>query len=172
MSRTDPSGWNHFLTALAQATSPVSGPFVEALDVLEAYNTWRDNTCDNTWREVEEDTVMCDILVESLQKLLALLKPHEPSETQQRRFSTPPRHIRGWWKHTSCFWHKCLCHDDAAPIHPMKICKGCGLAAYCSTFCQRRYVQKSLTIARLRTVVYSDWREGDHRDFCKKHPLK
>lgn len=49
-----------------------------------------------------------------------------------------------------CTWAKCECHVHR-PTHPMKLCKGCWVVAYCSTRCQR-----------------SDWEKGGHRDACRK----
>ncbi|GJE90261.1 zinc finger MYND domain-containing protein [Phanerochaete sordida] len=49
-----------------------------------------------------------------------------------------------------CAWAGCGCHIHK-PLHPVKVCKGCWLVAYCGPRCQT-----------------SDWESGGHRTVCKK----
>ena len=44
---------------------------------------------------------------------------------------------KSWWRRSGCSWPYCFC-ARTQPEHPMRVCKGCGLAAYCSVLCQKR----------------------------------
>ncbi|KAI0071169.1 hypothetical protein K474DRAFT_1669273 [Panus rudis PR-1116 ss-1] len=50
-----------------------------------------------------------------------------------------------------CHWLECLCSNrQVEPRHAMRVCKGCRMAYYCSSRCQR-----------------SDWEDGHHREECE-----
>ncbi|GJE90269.1 zinc finger MYND domain-containing protein [Phanerochaete sordida] len=49
-----------------------------------------------------------------------------------------------------CQWRECACHV-LRPAHPLKVCKGCWVVAYCSDKCQT-----------------SDWEQGEHRSACRR----
>ncbi|GJE90260.1 zinc finger MYND domain-containing protein [Phanerochaete sordida] len=50
-----------------------------------------------------------------------------------------------------CAWTECECHVHR-PLHPVKVCKGCWLVAYCGARCQT-----------------SDWEQGGHRTVCRRN---
>lgn len=54
------------------------------------------------------------------------------------------------WQHKTCSWAQCLCNVGPA-AHPMRVCKRCWRALYCSKTCQKRYARIS---CRLETKPY------------------
>ncbi|GJE90259.1 zinc finger MYND domain-containing protein [Phanerochaete sordida] len=49
-----------------------------------------------------------------------------------------------------CAWKECECSVHK-PLHPMKVCTGCWITAYCGVRCQQR-----------------DWEKGAHRHACRE----
>ncbi|GJE90255.1 zinc finger MYND domain-containing protein [Phanerochaete sordida] len=57
---------------------------------------------------------------------------------------------RAWGVLERCGWRECDCHV-LRPAHPLKLCKGCWVVAYCGDRCQM-----------------SDWEMGGHRRVCRR----
>ena len=123
--------WPQVLFHLAQATFRIAEP---CLSAVRAYQT----KCE-TQAEREEDLEARDAFLDTFEELVDFLEPHRSHPEDRAASPSEARCSYGWWKRTGCFWRKCLCHD-ARPLHHMKVCKGCGLATYCSEFCQDKYV--------------------------------
>ncbi|KAF7796165.1 hypothetical protein EIP86_007339 [Pleurotus ostreatoroseus] len=135
---------SRFLADLAQAIFRVSEPCMRAVQAyqtpFEAQITQdRDSKTRDTQPQRQFDLDVQDQFLDTFQKLRDLLEPHKPGLEDRVASPTSLRRSYGWRKWTGCFWRQCLCHN-AKPYHYMKICKGCGLATYCSEHCQRKYV--------------------------------
>lgn len=67
-------------------------------------------------------------LLESWEAMARALKLKEAHEF-------PPDYRYRWQGHKPCYLDDCLC-SQMRPKHPMRVCKGCWRAYYCSVRCQ------------------------------------
>ena len=68
---------------------------------------------------------------------LGLHPEQAPHTALNYRAQPDERTSKDWWRRSGCSWPYCFC-ARSRPEHPMRVCKGCYLAAYCSALCQGR----------------------------------
>ena len=161
------------MAALLTATQRVWMPTLTALrDPANLGHTCGkedDPDCVNTRHAMLEDAIKT--WVEYGRKLgFEEGRDDDPAHVQQAlklRVTREHRIKQGWWYSAGCSWTDCSCCDPSrSPEHPMRICRRCRLALYCSVDCQKQCVTGVSHVVPNADLAGRDWEK--HKPFCKE----